>query len=62
MFQGCFGKWVHAAIFAVTFCLGLVGCGSSSGDSAGILIETNTGNKGLARVYVSTEVWDLSTG
>nr|MCR5027646.1 hypothetical protein [Fibrobacter sp.] len=62
MFQGCFGKWVHAAILAVTFCLGLVGCGSSSGDSAGILIETNTGNKGLARVYVSTEVWDLSTG
>ncbi|MDY6284219.1 MAG: hypothetical protein SPL19_04440 [Fibrobacter sp.] len=62
MFQGCLGKWVFAAVFTVGLCLGLVGCGTSSGDSAGILIETNTGNKGLARVYVSTEVWDLSTG
>ncbi len=35
---------------------------TSSPDSAGILIETNTGHKGLARVYVATDLWKLVPG
>lgn len=62
MFKGCFDKWVLIALLAMGVCLGLVGCSSPSGDSAGILIETNTGNKGFARVYVATKVWNLSAG
>ena len=31
----------------------------STGDSAGILIETNTGNRQVACVVVATDLWDL---
>ena len=51
------------ATLALTAAISFIGCSdSTSGNTAGIIIETNTGNKGSARVYVPTELWDLSTG
>ena len=51
------------ATLALAAAISFIGCSdSTSGNTAGIIIETNTGNKGSARVYVPTELWDLSTG
>lgn len=66
--MGCFRNifdagrlaFAFAAVCALAF---FAGCSNtSSTDSAGILIETNTGNKGLARILVSTENLDVVAG
>ena len=66
--MGCFKNifdagrlaFAFAAVCALAF---FAGCSNtSSTDSAGILIETNTGNKGLARILVSTENLDVVAG
>lgn len=66
--MGCFrnmlgaGRLAFAFVAACTFAF-IAGCGdSSSPDSAGILIETNTGNKGVARILVSVENLDVVAG
>ena len=65
--MGCFRNMIGAGrlVFAFAVCAlaFLTGCSNtSSTDSAGILIETNTGNKSLARILVSVESLDLFAG
>lgn len=63
MFKGCIGKnW--KAFMALGGLVVLSACSNTvtSDETAGILIETNTGNKGLARVYVAPELWELAAG
>lgn len=66
--MGCFRNIFDAGRLAFAFAAVCVlaffaGCSNtSSTDSAGILIETNTGNKGLARILVSTENLDVVAG
>lgn len=77
MLWGCFGcckNWLrNATTILLAFCvLLLVGCGTPGSDTAGILIETNTGdkvlietntgNKPLARILVSVENLGASIG
>ena len=66
--MGCFRNmfssgrlaFAFAAVCALAF---FAGCSNtSSTDSAGILIETNTGNKAVARILVSTENLDVVAG
>ena len=63
MFKGCLkNKW---AFLLASLATGIfAGCSNttSSNDSAGILIETNTGNKGVARILVSAENLDVVAG
>ncbi|PWJ62573.1 Concanavalin A-like lectin/glucanases superfamily protein [Fibrobacter sp. UWB15] len=63
-FRNIFGAERLAFAFAAVCVLAFfAGCSNtSSTDSAGILIETNTGNKGLARILVSTENLDVVAG
>lgn len=63
-FKNIFGSGRLAFAFAAVCALAFfAGCSNtSSTDSAGILIETNTGNKGVARICVAPELWDLSAG
>ncbi len=63
-FKNIFGAGRLAFAFAAECALAFfAGCSNtSSTDSAGILIETNTGNKGLARILVSTENLDVVAG
>ena len=61
----CLGmkKYLTGAALAFITAAGIIGCSdTSSSDTAGIFIETNTGNKASARVYVPTALWDLSAG
>lgn len=63
MFVGCFSKnW--KAFMALGGMVMLSACNNmfTTDDTAGILIETNTGNKGVARVYVAPELWELAVG
>ena len=66
--MGCFRNIFDAgrlvfAFAAVCVLAFFAGCSNtSSTDSAGILIETNTGNKGLARILVSAENLDVVAG
>ena len=63
MFKGCLkNKW--ALLLALLAIVVIAGCSNtpSGGDSAGILIETNTGNKGVARILVSAENLDVVAG
>lgn len=63
-FKNIFGSGRLAFAFVAVCALAFfAGCSNtSSTDSAGILIETNTGNKGLARILVSTENLDVVAG
>ena len=66
--MGCFRNMIGSrrlafAFVAVCVLAFFAGCSNtSSTDSAGILIETNTGNKGVARILVSTENLDVVVG
>ena len=66
--MGCFRNMIGSrrlafAFVAVCMLAFFAGCSNtSSTDSAGILIETNTGNKGVARILVSTENLDVVAG
>ncbi|MBQ3720606.1 MAG: hypothetical protein II850_06400 [Fibrobacter sp.] len=56
-------KYLTGAAFAFITAAGIIGCSNtSSSDTAGIFIETNTGNKQTARIAVSTASLDLSAG
>ena len=56
------GRLTFAFVAVCAFAF-FAGCSNtSSTDSAGILIETNTGNKGFARILVSTENLDVVVG
>ena len=56
-------KYLTGAAFAFITAAGIIGCSNtSSSDTAGIFIETNTGNKQTARIAVSTASIDLSAG
>ena len=61
----CLGmkKYLTGAALAFITAAGIIGCSNtSSSDTAGIFIETNTGNKQTARIAVSTASLDLSAG
>lgn len=61
MVKGCLMNKL-GALLAASIVAMFAGCSNttSGNDSAGILIETNTGNKGFARVYVGVDLWNLS--
>ena len=49
--------------FALITAIHFIACSDNAADSsAGIFIETNTGNKASACIYVPTELWKLSAG
>lgn len=56
-------NWTCIATFALIAAIHFIACSdNASNSSAGIFIETNTGNKASACVYVPTELWKLSAG
>ena len=55
-------NWACIA-FALITAIHFIACSDNAADSsAGIFIETNTGNKASACIYVPTELWKLSAG
>ena len=55
-------NWACIA-FALITAIHFIACSDNAADSsAGIFIETNTGNKASACLYVPTELWKLSAG
>ena len=65
MVMECLGlkKYLTCAAIAFITAAGIIGCSNtSSGDTAGIFIETNTGNKATARIAISTANLDLNAG
>ncbi len=56
-------NWTCIATFALIAAIHFIACSdNASNSSAGIFIETNTGNKASACLYVPTELWKLSAG
>ena len=55
-------NWACIA-FALITAIHFIACSDNAADSsAGIFIETNTGNKASACIYVPTKLWKLSAG
>ena len=56
-------KYLTGAAFALATVASLIGCSESASDNtAGIFIETNTGNKVTARIAISTADLNLNAG